>query len=178
MKKLSLIKKSDKRKTDLYKSLIAVFILVASLSISNNAAAALNVSIDFQSVFFDRIGLGETKELFDFGDYHNEVTCNSTNGRTWYLKMHLLRPLSFDRFSIPVENFQWQVVYSDGTGDLMNPHRYTPFSLIPNLIYMSGSGESSGTDVRIQFKYRLTIPEIQRAGTYNTIIRYTLTEML
>lgn len=140
--------------------------------------AGLTLSIDSRAVFFGRMNLDETKELTDFGGYHNEIRCSSANNTTWYLKVHILRPLSSGEFVIPLENFQWQVVYTNGVGILTNQDRYTAFDLAPNLVYISGPAEAGGSQIRFQFKYKLTIPEMQEAGAYNTVIRYTLTEVL
>ncbi len=140
--------------------------------------AGLALSTDNRSLFFGLMQLGETKELAQFGSYHNQLTCSSTNNRLWYLKVQLLQPLSAGDEAIPVENFQWQMSYTNGTGTVANPFQYTPFRLTPALIYTSGANEAAGASIKLQFKYSLKIPDAQISGAYQTTIRFTLTEVL
>jgi len=122
--------------------------------------------------------LGEEKTLADSGAYQNEVTCTSTDGQTWYLKVNLLQPLSSGAETIPLEAFRWQLVSSTGNGTAANAFQPRAFSLTPDLIYLSGPSDASGSPVRLQLKYILKIPEAQVRGVYQTTIRFTLTEML
>jgi hypothetical protein len=155
-------------------ALIALMIFIFSLS----AYAALEISTDHRSLFFGLMKLGEEKGLAQLGVYHNQITCSSTNGNTWYLKINLLQPLSFAGETIPLENFQWQLVWTNGNGTQVGNYQYKPFSLFPDLVYTSGPGEASGQGINFQFKYSLKIPEVQLSGVYNTAIRFTLTEVL
>ena len=142
------------------------------------AAAGLELSTDNRSLFFGRLQLGETKELIRAGSFHNEITCSSTGGKIWRLKIHLLHPLASGKQTIPLEQFQWQVVGTDGEGTIVNQHRYAPFRTAPQLVYISGPGETAGQQVKVQLKYQLVIPENQVSGIYQTIVRFTLTEVL
>jgi len=140
--------------------------------------ASLELTTDHRSLFFGAMRLGEEKELADFGGYHNEITCRSTNGAIWYLKVNLLQPLSSGADTIPAENLSWQLTWTNGNGTKPGgAYTYKSFSLMPDLVYISGPGESAGNGITLQFKYSLKIPEIQHSGVYNATIRFTLTEM-
>ncbi len=149
------------------------------LCVAGSAEAGLTLTTDHRSLFFGPMKLGETKELASAGAYHNQITCSSTNGIQWYLKINIIQPLMSGMDQIPPENFRWQVVWTSGRGVIpANRGTYKPFSMFPEMVYLSGPQESSGTAVDLQFKYSLEIPETQASGVYNAIIRFTLTEML
>lgn len=142
------------------------------------AYSAIEITTDHRALFFGLMQLGQEKELAEFGTYHNQITCSSTNQNAWYLKINLLSPLSSGAQIIPLEYFQWQLTYTDGVGTVANPHQYKEFSLTPDLVYISGPDEATGTSINFQFRYYLKIPEVQTSGTYNTTIRFTLMEVL
>jgi len=156
------------------KIILTVILLFGILTLAN---AAISISTDHRSVFFGVMQLGEEKELANLGGYHNVVSCSSTNGNTWYLKINLLRPLSSGQDAIPLENFQWKLSTTNGIGMISNPYQFKPFSLFPDSVYISGPGESGGNQINFKFKYYLEIPEAQTSGSYNTTIRFTLTEI-
>ena len=140
--------------------------------------AAFDVSTDHRPVFFGLMQLGEDETLAQFGTYHHQLTVTSNNGRSWYLKISVLTPLSSGAETIPLDQFQWELVSTTGNGTIAHPHAWTPFSLIPEIVYFSGAGEASGTAVSLQFRYRLQVPQAQVSGIYQTTIRFTLTEIL
>jgi hypothetical protein len=153
-----------------------VIILITSFSFTSYAA--IEISTDHRSLFFGLMQLGEEKELTQFSTYHNQITCSSTNGNAWYLKINLLKPLTSGEESIPLENFKWQLVWTNGKGTVVNPYQFRGFNLVPDLVYISGADEATGSSINFQFKYYLKIPEVQTSGVYNTTIRFTLTEIL
>jgi len=157
-----------------------IFFSVAALALIFNSAvyAALEISTDNRAVDFGQIKPSESKELAYLGGYHHEITCNSSNARTWYLKVSLISPLSQGSNTIPLENFKWQLNWTDGEGTVTNPYNFREFSLTPELTYMSGAADNQGEDVRLRFKYYLEIPPAQAMGIYTTVIRFTLTEIL
>ena len=156
---------------------VRALLLISSWT-AHPAWAALQFSTDQRQLFFGVMQVGERKELAQLGTYHSQITCSSTNGRMWYLKVNVLQPLSFGGRNIPLENFQWQVSGSNGTGSIAHPHEWRPFSLMPDTVYISSPTEQAGTPVQLQFKYSLQIPDAQVAGVYQTTIRFTLTEAL
>jgi len=153
-----------------------IFILV--FGFSTLAYPAIEITTDHRALFFGVMQLGQEKELADFGNYHNQIACSSTNKNTWYLKISLLSPLSSGQDTIPPEYFLWQLAYTDGVGIVANPHQYKEFSLMPDLVYMSGPDEATDRSVNFQFKYNLKVPQVQSSGTYSTTIRFTLMEVL
>ena len=152
--------------------------LMTLLSLPRFAFAALDLSTDNRSLSFGLMQLSEQQTLAQYGTYHNEVTCSSTNGITWYVKINLLQPLSSGGESIPIERFQWELVSTSGTGTIAHTGQFTPFSLTPDLVYLSGANEASGEPVRLRFRYSLNIPDAQVHGVYSTTVRFTLTEIL
>ena len=157
----------------------ALAVLLGLSLLAAPAFAGLQFSTDHRSLAFGLMRLGEEKILAQSGSYHNEVTCSSTGGAPWYLKISLLRPLSSGADEIPLEAFKWQLARATGTGSVVSQSQFRPFTLIPDLVYVSGPGEdASGIPVRLQFRYSLAIPQAQTAGSYLTTIRFTLTEVL
>ncbi|MBL7081852.1 MAG: hypothetical protein ISS44_04750 [Candidatus Omnitrophica bacterium] len=155
-----------------------LFLIAMLLIVQRLGFAALQISADKKAVSFGLMHLGETKELAQYGGYDHELVCSSTNNTTWYVKISLLKPLSSAQDSIPLENFKWQLVASNGNGTIANPYQFKEFSLFPELVYISAPEENSGRSVYLQFKYYLKIPEIQTRGSYNTVVRFTMTEVL
>ena len=154
-------------------------LLLLGVGLAVPAFAGLQFSTDHRSLSFGLMRLGEEKILAQSGSFHNEVTCASTGGAAWYLKVNLVTPFSSGADEIPVEAFRWQLTQTDGTGSVVSQNQFRPFSLTPDLVYISGPGEdTSGTPVHLQLRYSLTIPNTQTAGSYLTTVRFTLTEVL
>lgn len=154
------------------------FIVAILLAWQGPAWAGLTLTTDHRSLVFGLMQLGESKELAQFGTYHNELTCTSTNGQTWYLKIQVLQPLSNGAETMPAERMEWQAETPEGIGTLQNPNHYTPFSVMPQLVYLSGPNEAGGGTIHLRLKYRLTVPEDQISGAYQATMRFTLTEVL
>jgi hypothetical protein len=152
--------------------------LALAISHAQPAAASLSFSSDHRAVFFGVMELGETKELAQSGSYQNQVTVSSSNGQAWYLKIHVMQPLSSGRHQIPLDRFQWQLSATSGHGTIQRRHEFTPFRASPDLVYISGADEASSRPVDFQFSYRIQLPEAQAAGVYHTTIRSTLSEIL
>lgn len=158
--------------------LLLSFCILNSLGVPA-AWAVFSLSVDSQPLSFDVMDPGQTKELISQGNYHNEVTCQSTNGTTWYLKIHVTSPFTSGSGTIPLENFQWMLSeVQNGTGSSQNIGVYNAFTTSPALVYISGSSDNSGNQVKARFKYQLILPANQTSGVYSTIVRYTLTETL
>ena len=152
--------------------------MLLALPLAAPASAAVTLSTDFRPIAFGVMQLDQEQVLAQFGTYHNELTCTSSDGRAWYLKIQVLQPLSSGAATIPLERFEWDVIDVTGRGTLPHGHAFTPFSLTPDLVYMSGPDEAGGAPVRLRFRYRLRIPEQQPSGIYQTTIRFTFTELL
>ena len=160
------------------RGLAALLACWAMLQGTGPAWAALELSTDQRPLTFGVMQLDESKELAQLGAYHNEITCTSTNGHSWYLKISALQPLTSGPDTIPLDNFQWQLAWTSGLGTAPAPYQMTPFSLSPSLVYVSGPNEAQGEAIRVQLKYLLAIPEAQASGAYQTTIQFTLTEIL
>ncbi len=155
-----------------------VYGLLACSVFAVPAFAALKFSTDGRPVAFGMMRLGEEKILQQSGTYHNQITCSSTDGQPWYLKVNVLQPLTTGAETIPLEQFGWWLTSTTGRGTAAHPNMFTPFSLVPDTVYLSSTNEASGTAVTFQFRYQLKIPERQVSGVYSTTIRFTLTELL
>lgn len=159
---------------------IILFVSLALTLAGHSAQATLSMDIDVNNLDFRIMDPGQTYELADKGTYHNEVSCSSTNNRTWYLYAQAIRPFTSGIRTIPIENFKWMVVsVGDGKGTLLNNVNIAnPFTLTPGLIYTSDSLDNTGTVIRIRFRYVLTIPKNQVAGAYDSVVRFTMNEVL
>ena len=159
---------------------IAVVALMALFVGAGVSHAAITMDLDRTTIDFRSLNTGQTSELADQGTYHNQVTCSSTNNKTWYLKAHLVRPFTSGMNTIPAENFQWMVVsIGNGRGMVTNSINVpTSFSTIQSTIYTSAETDNTGTEVKIQFRYILTIPKNQVAGGYDAIVRLMMVESL
>ena len=153
-------------------------VLLLLLTLALPAYAGLELSTDHRWLFFGVMQLGDEKALADFGTYHNQITCSSNSGNPWYLKINLLGPLSLGQESIPLENFKWQLAWTNGAGSTTAGYQFRAFTLFPDLVYTSAASEAAGGGITFQFKYFLKIPQTQLSGTYNTTLRFTLTEIL
>ncbi len=157
--------------------IVSVFILYNT----KESFGAISLSLDNSLIDFRAMDTGETMEVSDKGFYHNEITCSSTNDQTWYLKAQLIRPFQYGMHTIPAENFEWVVVSIGGGTGVVNGDMNRPnsFSVSPTgLIYTSGAGDNSGNEIRIQLRYKLTVPKNSIAGSYNATIRLIMTEVL
>lgn len=144
------------------------------------AYAEITMSLDRDMVDFRTMESGQTKEVSDQGVYHNQITCTSTNNKTWYLKANTIRPLTFGSYMIPNENFQWKVTaVINGKGIVANNiNQLNAFTDTPSVVYTSASDDNTGAEIKLQFRYILTIPKNQIAGNYFSSIRWTMTELL
>ena len=159
-----------------FRSALLMISLIGALAAP--ASAEVELSSDHRSLFFGFMRLGEEKTLAESGSFHNEITCASTGGASWYLKISLLQPLSSGAEEIPLDHFRWQLARTDGNGSVVTQSQFRGFMLTPDLVYISGPGEAGGQKIHLQFRYALTIPDTQVSGVYHTTIRFTLTELL
>ena len=160
------------------KTLIIATILV--LAATGIAYAGITMTLDRDMVDFRTMEKGETREISDQGVYHNQVTCTSTNDKTWYLKVHTIRGFSSGAHVIPNEHFQWKVVtVVNGKGIVNgNINQANSFQDMSSLVYTSDPLDNTGTEVKLQFRYILTVPKNQIAGNYFASVRWTMTELL
>ena len=154
-------------------------LLLVCVGVAGPAFAALGLSTDHRSLPFGIMQLGEEKILAQAGSFQNEITCSSTGGNAWYLKISLIQPLtSGGGEAVPLDAFKWQLTRTDGNGSVVTQSQFRPFSLAPDLVYISGPGEAAGASIHFQFRYSLKVPDAQTTGVYSTTVRFTLTEIL
>lgn len=158
---------------------VAIMTIFLVIGLCRYACADFEISVNGRFLEFGLMELGEFKEIKDSGDYQNEVTCKSDRGHTWYLKIHLVRPLSSMGNEIDIESFKWKVVnVVNGTGYATNINEFNSFSKKPMVVYTSSPDESDGREVTLRFIYGLKIPQTTLTGNYQAGIRYTFTETL
>jgi hypothetical protein len=157
--------------------LIALLLTVVAVPSSQ---AVITMTIDRAMVDFRIMENGQSTEVSDQGVYDNQVTCTSTNNVTWYLKTNLVRPFTSGPNTIPNENFSWKVVnVVNGRGMVFNNlNAANSFTDARSLVYTSDPADNTGAEVRIQFRYLLTIPKNQIAGNYFATVRWTMNETL
>lgn len=157
----------------------SIFIALLLISIATTCLAGkLTISTDTSSISFGAMDIGGQKELGSSG-YHNQLTCKSTNSKTWYIKIHVLAPFTSQGIrTIDNNYFRYMPVWTDGTGSLQNILSYSAFTTMPTLVYVSGPNDNDGNNINIQFKYDISVPANQVAGAYNTTVRYIMTETL
>lgn len=145
-----------------------------------DAHAAISMTADRTTLDFRAVDPGSIVELADQGSYHNEITCTSTNNKTWYLKANIVRPFTSGMNTIPSNNLKWIVVSAgDGKGTISGAiNMPTSFTTIPSIIYTSVDLDNTGTAVKIRFRYQLVVPKNQIAGAYDAVIRLTMNELL
>ncbi len=118
-----------------------------------------------------------------FGSYSNRALCRGMNATQYRVSISLdgnLISTSNPANFIPASNLRYMLTYTGGTGTKYNYQKYVNFSLAPNLVYLSnGTFESifpepdpapPGTDVELQFKYAIQVPDNQPAGIYTANI--------
>jgi len=142
--------------------------------------ASISMTLDRDLVDFRTMESGQTQTVADQGVYHNELTCSSTNNRTWYIKANMIRPLTSGANTIASENLKWMVVdVINGKGIVFNNRNIAnPFSFAKGLVYTSDPADNTGTQVKLRFRYILAIPKNQTAGNYYGSVRWTMTEVL
>ncbi len=161
------------------KVLISIIFISGAVFVGSPAYAVFELRADSSILDFGLMSIAESKKLQERGTYHNEVTCLSDTDAVWYLKVHLVEPLSSGAAYIPNENFEWRATEAvGGSGMLYNQDKFMSFSDMPGLVYTGVSTDSEGTAVRVRFDYRLSIPKDQLPGNYRSTVRYTMTELL
>lgn len=159
---------------------IIYFVLMIIFISSGTAVAGITMTLDRDLVDFRMMENGETREISDQGVYHNQLTCTSTNNKTWYVKVNMVRPFTAGNRTIPNQYFQWKVVdVINGKGVVNNNiNQPNSFTDSQGLVYTSAPLDNTGTEISLRFRYILAIPRNQAAGNYFATIRWTMTELL
>ena len=165
--------------------LLFLFLIPALGYAQNEAEDDTSASVIVASVFtlevsptnidFGSITPGEWSET-GTGSYDNEATSVSNNDRTWYLKVSAEGPMvgSFDE--IPLDSLKWYIYNTTGAGSTVSG--WNNFSTSQTLCYTSAGDDDIGSEVKVRFKYALQAPGDTRSGSYNTTIRYTMTQSM
>ncbi|MEK7375825.1 MAG: hypothetical protein AABZ57_01475 [Candidatus Margulisiibacteriota bacterium] len=168
--------------------------ILAAMLLAGTSLAALTVSFDTASIDFGSVAPGEWKEAPLARD-HDTLVVVSDTGNVWTAKISVTQALTngtFPSITIPNENFRWMSTYAGNknapytslVSGLNHPAGlgYVNFSAIDELVYTSGKeaayidNNNSPAGTEIQFKWGMAMPSNQRAGTYATTVRYTVTQ--
>ena len=168
---------------------IGVYLLLAfaafnSASYAEQAVAEAKVKVEVKSIFkmsLDRADInfrdmlpGQTRE--NIPETGIKVTSYSNTGRQWFIKLNTVSDLRDGERTIDSKYFQWYG-WTEGKGKWTGTGGDV-FKQTPALAYISDSSEyvNLPNGVDNYFKFRLTVPQNQVAGFYETIVQFTMTE--
>lgn len=135
---------------------------------------AFKLSLDNANISFGYVEPGKSVELYPHTHY-NELNCISNKGNRWYLKLSVIGGIiGPENSSVGIDSFKWMVARS--TGDGVPEKGWHSFAKEPVIAYTSGSADSTGSEVTVQFKYKLDLPPKAMGGNYNLNILYTMTD--
>lgn len=135
---------------------------------------AFKLSLDKANISFGFVKPGETVELYPQTNY-NEVKCISNKGNSWYLRLSIVGTIvGPPDANVGIENFKWMV--PSAMGDGIVEKGWHSFTEMPAQAYASGPRDSTGEEVRLQFKYKLDLPKNAIGGNYGVNVLYTMTE--
>ena len=128
--------------------------------------------VDTDSFDFARLVPGQTGEMTRADGI--TVAGASSGGNPWCLKV-TASPLASGSNLIPSENLSWYGT-SEGSGEWYGSRENT-FADENHTAYVSSAKEADeSTRVASKFKFKLHVPENTKAGTYTTIVMFTMTE--
>lgn len=163
---------------------IAAFVLADEAPPSDSSASVIvkpvfKIDLDKNNIDFGQVRPGESKNLGE-GNYHNQVTCQSNNGRSWCLTISLPNFLTgaHKGEKIPISNFKYMPGWTNGTGTVDSQYAYKELSSENSQVYTSSVEDAMANLIDIQFQYSLSIPDNATADYYTTTVVYTMTEML
>ncbi|MDD5680350.1 MAG: hypothetical protein PHI59_03820 [Candidatus Omnitrophica bacterium] len=153
--------------------LLAAFLTV--FLYSTEAAAVFSVDLNFYSVDFGSLNMGDMKD--DVPGMGIRVMCRTDQGNPWQLKIRADRPLSHmenPASFIPNTNFFWYGVSSNVPGNNSLDRNQEDFTM-ERTVYSAPAGEGvTGTEITMKFK--VIVPKPAQSGIYTTKIIFTFTE--
>lgn len=139
-----------------------------------SVASVFELSIDQGFIDFGRMRPGETRGNMPSAGLL--VTAKTNSGRPWSLKISDSSAFSSGPYTIPNDNFIWSG-WTDGAGRWYGTGKES-MTITPTLVYGSGAGEETNlpNGVTNHFRFKLNVPSNQRPGTYQTTVKFTMTE--
>ncbi len=132
------------------------------------------LSLDRTDIDFGQMSPGEVKN--DIPASGIKVISKSNSGKKWYLRVNAIDKLRDGDQAIDNSHFFWYG-WSEGKGRWAGTGN-DMFSTLPMLAYESSSEEGINLPLGTKnvFKFKLDVPPDQKAGRYETVVRFTLTE--
>ena len=149
------------------------------LSASVSVKLLFKMDIDKSVISFGRVLPGEWKNLGE-GSYYNQVTCQSNNGKIWYLLISLSSPLTGARHNekIPANKLKYMPGWTNGTGTVHDQYTFKEFGTEDSYVYTSNVEDAIANPLYIQFQYGVNVPDNGTADDYSATVVYTMMEML
>jgi hypothetical protein len=152
----------------------------AATSTTASAVAKVNVdsvfelTLDRTDIDFGNMRPGTTR--FDIPASGIKVTTRSNTGQKWFLKVSSTGNLNSGLDQVSNSNLYWYG-WTNGQGSWLGTGN-DAIQELPVSAYESTDSEGlnipDGTDN--YFKFKLSIPASQRAGLYETVVKFTLTQ--
>ena len=136
--------------------------------------SVFELSLDRTDVDFAAMKPGTIK--YDIPATGIRVITKSNTGRKWMLKVNTVSELRSGDNTIDNQNFSWYG-WTEGRGKWYGTGSDT-LTLTPATAYESSDSEGLNLPWGTSnvFKFRLNVPQTQKAGNYETVVRFTLTE--
>ena len=154
---------------------ISLAIFLAVFLYSSNASATFSVTLNFNSMDFGSLNMGDIKD--DVPGIGITATCRTDQNNPWQLKIRADRPLTHmenPASFIPNTNFFWYGISSNVPGNNSLDRNQEDFT-IEKTVYTAPAGEgAAGTEIILKFK--VIVPRPAQSGLYTTRIRFTFTE--
>ena len=157
---------------------IIFLVTVVSLAVflcAPRAEAAFGIDLNFYSIDFGSLNMGDTKD--DVPAIGLTVTCTTDQLNPWSLKIrnespftHTLNPSS----TIPNTDLYWYGISTSVPGNNSLVTSQQDFTIERTVYSAPGSEGSPGTQIIL--KFRVDIPTPTQAGSYTTRIVFTFTE--
>lgn len=147
---------------------------VAEAKVKVEVKSVFKLSLDRNDINFRDLAPGESRD--NIPETGIKVTSFSNTGRQWYLKLNSVSDLRDGERIIDSKNFQWYG-WSEGKGKWTG----TGSDIVkqtPALAYVADSTEFNNLPDGIDnyFKFRISVPQNQPAGFYETVVQFTMTE--
>ena len=132
------------------------------------------LTLDRTDIDFGSMRPGDVK--YDIPPTGIKVTSRSNSGQKWSLKVSAATDFRDGDRVIENQNFYWYG-WTEGAGKWYGTGE-DKFATLPITVYESTDSEGinlpNGTNNF--FKFKLALPQNQRAGQYATLVKFTLTE--
>ncbi len=127
-----------------------------------------NMTVDPPTLAFDGVDPDPT-EIVSSGYRDLFLDCETNDNKLWKLNIWVTSPLTCGIYTIPNENFKWNIPYTNGGGtpDVGNGYLVTR----PQTFYNSTVSEGiTSSPVEFTLRFYVDVPPNQVVGTYETTL--------